>query len=188
VNILLDVDGLLGNFVAGALRWVHSSHGKAFTQDQVTDYNLMTSFGLPDKWPAFTEWLSDTRFCREVPVYDGAIAFVDELRKLGRVVAVTTPFVGVDHWENDRRSWLEQHFAIGHKDLVFCKDKTLVHGQILFDDKVENAEAFGQVPGQIGALFSQPWNASHSGGNHVRVNGYAGALRLVREYRKAAGL
>lgn len=187
MRILLDVDGLIGHFTAGARRWVLDHRSVTITDEQITDYNLMTAFGQSDGWPSFMEWLSDTRFCREMPVYPGAVEFVDELRKLGEVIAVTTPFVGVDHWESDRRRWLDQHFAIRNDDIVFCKRKDLVRGNILIDDKPENAEAFSRHAGQTGVLFTQPWNRSHRGGWSVRANGYASALRICREWAEAAG-
>lgn len=188
MRILLDVDGVLGDFVSGARRWADDRHDMLFTDEQITDYNIMTSFGLPDGWPDFIKWLSDTRFCKELPVYDGAVEFVDELRKLGEVVAVTTPFVGVDHWEADRRRWLEERFGIADKDVVFCKRKDLVRGEILIDDKPANVEAFAALSAQTGLLFTRPWNATHTGGYHLRVNGYRAAVKVVREWREAAGL
>jgi 5'-nucleotidase len=188
VRILLDVDGVLGDFVSGARQWVNEHHGLTFVDEQITDYDLMTSFGLSSGgWPPFIDWLSITRFCLKMPIYPGAVEFVDDLRKLGEVIAVTSPFVGVDHWESDRRRWLEQHFAIGHGDLVFCKRKELVRGDLLIDDKPENVEAFAKHPGQTGVLFTRPWNATHSGGWHMRAEDYANALTVARFWGDSAG-
>lgn len=186
MRILLDVDGVLGHFTAGACAWLKGHHLRHATDEDITDYNVMTSFGLPDGWPSFITWLSESRFCREMPVYDGAVAFVDGLRKLGEVIAVTSPFVGVDHWEADRRRWLEEHFGIADKDLVFCKRKHLVRGDILIDDKPANVEEL--AVGQTGVLFSRPWNASHRSVTSMRVGSYRGAVRVVRDWREAAGL
>lgn len=189
LRVLLDVDGVLGHFTLAARTWADARHSLRFTDEQITDYNIMKSFGLADpEWPSFISWLSETRFCREMPVYPGAKDFVASLRHLGEIVAVTTPFVGVSHWEADRRAWLNVHFGIGHDDVVFCKRKELVRGSILIDDKPANVEAFGGEAGQTGLLFTRPWNANHSGGYHVRVDSYRGALKTVRDWREAAGL
>jgi 5'(3')-deoxyribonucleotidase len=185
----LDCDGVIADFPAGCLRWLNgrSVGPSAFKLDDIDQHDILKAFQLDHEQEKFDQWCIDTDYCRHIPVYPGAQDFVEELRKLGELVIVTSPYA-VPAWMNSRLAWLKEHFDIDKRDVVFCKRKELVRGSMLIDDKVENAEAFGQVPGQIGALFSQPWNASHSGGFHVRVNGYAGALRLVREYREAAGL
>ncbi|UOF77286.1 5'(3')-deoxyribonucleotidase [Caudoviricetes sp.] len=147
----------------------------------------MASFGLPNGWPSFIDWLSESCFCRHMPVYPGAVEFVATLREFAEVVAVTSPFVGVRNWEADRREWLYEHFYISPKDVIFAHRKELVRGDVLVDDKPSNVEAFAREPGQTGLLFTQPWNARHLGGWHVRVTGYKEALRKVREWSDAAG-
>ena len=184
--ILLDVDGVLADFVGCARTWVNECHGVYFNDEQVTDYNLMTSFGLPGGWPSFIGWLSKRRACLDIDPYDGAEEFVDDLRKLGRVVAVTTPFVGVSHWEADRRTWLEENFGFDQKDLVFCKDKSLVCGDVLIEDKPENCVAWNAAHNGLTILFDRPWNRSAQ--REDRARGYAEALALVAESRGGEAL
>lgn len=185
MRILLDIDGVLGHFTAGARQWAAECHALSFTEDQITDYNIMTSFGLPNGWPSFIEWLSESRFCSTMPVYEGAADFVEALRTLGEVVAVTAPFVGVNHWESDRRRWLEQHFAIGHKDLVFCKRKELVRGDLLIEDSADNIAAFerAQLTGHPfnSVLLTRPWNRDAE--VPARAGTYREVLGLVSELR-----
>lgn len=186
MNILLDVDGVIGDFVSGARQWADECHDMLVSEEQITDYNIMTSIGLPNGWPSFITWLSDTRFCLGMSAYKGAVEFVAELRKLGRVIAVTTPFVGVDHWEADRRTWLEENFGFDQKDLVFCKDKSLVCGDVLIEDKPENCAAWNAAHNGLAILFDRPWNRSAQ--REDRARGYVEALTMVAESRGGEAL
>jgi 5'(3')-deoxyribonucleotidase len=178
---------VLGDFVSGARRWADDRHDMLVTDDQITDYNVMTSLGLPDGWPSFIEWLSDMRFCRDMPVYPGAREFVAALRGFGEIVAVTTPFVGVDHWEADRRGWLNTHFGIGHDNVVFCKRKELVCGDVLVEDKPDNALAWGAAwPKGWPILLRRPWNRVGLDGYYEAV-GFESVLEIVAGRAKAAG-
>lgn len=182
--ILLDVDGVLSHFTAGACRWASSRGLGPFTDEQITDYDIMTSFGVgPENWASFRAWLTGTRFCREAPMFEGAQAFVEELRKSGDVIVVTAPFVGVDHWEADRRDWLKEHFGFGHKDVISTHRKEAIRGHILIDDNIDHCEKFVEKSSYRRAvLFDRPYNRARAqGGTHVmtRAKSYAEALAAV---------
>lgn len=182
MRILLDCDGLIAHFTEGACRWAAQYRsGFLFAEEDITDYDIMRSFGFPEEaWSSFRSWLSDTRFCRSAPLYEGAQDFFAELSKLGEVLVVTAPFVGVDRWEGDRRAWLGEHFGVRHKDLIFCSRKELVAGDVLIDDSPSHVMAFAKAqPWARGILFDRPWN--RTGEWPTVARSYADALRLVRE-------
>lgn len=183
--ILLDCDGVIGHFTAGARQWVREERGLNFTDEELTNYDLMASFGLAGEWAPFRAWLSARRFCRTMPTYDGAREFVKALRKLGDVVVVTSPFVSVDHWEQDRRDWLADHFGFSHKDVISCHRKELVRGHVLIDDKIENCEAFvSKSSYRQAVVFDRPWNRGvklGTAGAMVRAQSYAEVLRVLGE-------
>jgi 5'(3')-deoxyribonucleotidase len=185
VNILLDCDGVLAHFTAGARRWASSRGLGSFTDEQITEYDIMKSFGVgPENWGSFRAWLTGTRFCREAPVFEGAQAFVEELRKLGDVVIVTAPFVGVDHWEADRRDWLKRHFGFGHKDVISAHRKEVIRGHVLIDDSLDHCEAFvSKSTYRRAVLVDRPYNRHRAQrGTHVmaRAKGYAEVLAALR--------
>jgi len=182
MRVLLDCDGVLGHFTAGALAWVKARHGRALTDESITDFNIMRSWGLDSEWPAFTQWMSDTRFCREMPVYDGAREFVDKLRGRAEVLIVTSPFVGVEHWEADRRDWLARHFRFDKSEVISCERKDIVAGDWLVDDRTENCRRFELSTVLSGAdspraiCFDRPWNQDFLG---IRAHSYDEVLSLI---------
>ncbi len=179
MGICLDVDGVLADFPAAALRWLNGRAvgPSAFAVDQIQEHDILKAFKLDHLQEPFDQWCIDTEVCRHLPVYDGAQAFVEKLRGMGDLVIVTSPYSAVPHWMHARLAWLSEHFNIHKRDVVFCKRKELVRGHVLIDDKLENCEAFdasGQHREAI--VFDRPWNR---GSKLPRARGYAEALAMV---------
>jgi 5'(3')-deoxyribonucleotidase len=177
--ILIDCDGILSHFTAGAIRWATGRLAEVPTEESITQFDIMKAWGLePDSWASFAQWLTDTDFCRDMPVYDGSQAFVEELRKFAKVICVTSPFESVRHWEHSRRAWLKEHYGFTGKEIVSCSSKELIPGAVLIDDRTENLDAWWSAhPDKLAICFSRPWNRSYRG---VTALSYAEALELVK--------
>jgi 5'(3')-deoxyribonucleotidase len=179
VRILLDVDGVLADFPAAALRWLN---GRAvgpgtLTIDQIHEHDILKAFQLEHLQDDFDQWCIDTEVCRHLPVYDGAQALVEGLRTIGEVVILTSPYAAVPHWQHARLAWLEEHFGIAKEDVVFAKRKEFVGGDMLLDDKLRNIEAWSAAwPWGAAVVFDRPWN---QGGEHERVPDHGAALRYA---------
>jgi 5'(3')-deoxyribonucleotidase len=187
VRILLDVDGVLADFPSTALRYINERAGREYLLGDIEEHDILKALCLTHWQDDFDRWCSETDVCRELEPYDGARAFVDALREIGEVVCVTSPYGAVPTWQHSRLAWLKEHVGIEKRDVVFCKRKELVRGNLLIDDKIENVEAFGADGGGMGLLFTRPWNVWHSGGYHMRVSGYQHALRVAKIWKRACG-
>lgn len=178
MRILLDVDGVLGDFTSCALRWINgASPLKPVRLEQIDQHDILKALGLEPLQERFDRWCIDTDMCRHMPVYEGARGFVDSLRALGEIVIVTSPYAAVPTWTHARLAWLDEHFGINKRDVVFCKRKDLVRGHVLIDDKIENCEAFAKASSYRDAiLFDRPWNRESS---MQRAKSYAEALVIV---------
>lgn len=177
MNILLDVDGVLADFPSAALRYINARAGREHLLGDIEEHDILKSLALLHWQDAFDLWCAETDVCRQLEVYDGAQVFVEKLRGMGDLIIVTSPYSAVPTWMHARLAWLEEHFGIHKRDVVFCKRKELVRGHVLIDDKLENCEAFassGQHRDTI--VFDRPWNRS---GKLPRARGYAEALALV---------
>lgn len=187
MNILLDVDGVLGDFPSEALtfcnRYGRSNDAPVWDLAHVDEHDILKALKLEHLQERFDQHCIDSDFCRHMPVYDGAQAFVEKLRGLGSLVIVTSPYSAVPTWCHSRLAWLAEHFGIHKRDVVFCKRKELVRGHVLIDDKLENCEAF--VSGssfRVAHVFDRPWNrrrATATVGALVRVKGYAAVLEAL---------
>lgn len=182
MRALLDVDGVLGDFPSCALRWLNGrgwSRAQPLTIEQITQHDILKAFGVENLQDAFDQWCADTDVCRHMPVYEGAQAFVEELKSFADVVIVTASYGAVRGWESARRAWLLEHFGITKRDVVFCKRKELVAGNMLLDDKLRNIDAWRNAWGHQGAavVFDRPWNQ----GIQLRVKSYDAALKIAAE-------
>jgi 5'(3')-deoxyribonucleotidase len=171
---------VLADFVAEAAIFA-KREGYARTHEDCTQWDIWKAWELEHLEEHFASWLQKWHGARNLSVLPGAKSFVAELRKRGEVVFVTSPYTAVRGWCDDRLAWLGQHFDAKPADVVFCKRKELVRGDVLIDDSLANVNAFGQHA----LLFNQPWNRSaepEAGFAHYakfRVRSYRHALASI---------
>jgi 5'-nucleotidase len=154
-RILLDVDGVLADFTHMLLNWTNNEYAEAYTDADIIEFNCFKALGIPSAWPAFNAHVSKVGVCYGIPVREGAQAFVNSLRKFADVVIVTSLYTGAPFWINERIEWLEDHFEIDAKDVVFTGRKELVAGDLLIDDALHNV---GRNHYARSILIDQPWN------------------------------
>ncbi|THH35514.1 5' nucleotidase, NT5C type [Neolewinella litorea] len=134
---------------------------------------------------AMRDELHKPGFFRHLPVMKDAREVVSELYENYEVYVVTaaTEFKNcfTDKWE-----WLEEHMPFIHwKRIVFCGNKSIVHGDYMIDDKVSNLDTFN---GQ-GLLFTASHNALDDGGyprfdNWIEIRDYFRNLRRAEIARE----
>lgn len=158
MRILLDVDGVLGDFAGEVIRFCNkglASDEPLWTIHDATDFDILEAMGLEHLQEDLDQHLIDTDYCLHMPVLPGAVEFVEKLYHLDHeVVVVTSPHRGVPKWCSQRMEWLYHHFGIHADDVIFARVKHRVMGDCLVDDKPENVEGFGAR----GILLDQPWN------------------------------
>lgn len=183
-RVLLDVDGVLGDFPSCALRWVNGhSPLRAVKLEHIDKHDILKSLGLEALQDRFDAWCRDTELCRSMPVYDGAKEFVRELRSFAEVVVVTSPYAAVPNWCHHRINWLAERFGIAKRDVIFAKRKELVHGHMLLDDKLDNVTAWNAMWVRGGIVFDRPWN-QNTEARVARVANYEAALRAARNLER----
>src|SRR5690606_8162347 len=67
---------------------------------------------------------------------EGALEALDRLAKEHEVLLVSTPWAGHLTCANEKADWVRRH--LGHeweRQIVLTHDKTLVHGDVLIDDR-----------------------------------------------------
>ena len=119
------------------------------------------------------EALHEPGFFRHLPVMKDAREVVEELYAQHEVYIVTAAtefkYSFTDKWE-----WLEEHMPFVHWErIVFCGNKSIVHGDYMIDDKPKNLDGFN---GQ-GLLFT----ASHNSQQQVNYPRFDTWLEL-RDY------
>lgn len=174
MRILLDVDGVLADFVTPALKIINeiagqSSTARAWLPEDITQYNIIRACQLTAAqakcWHAA---ISAPGFCANLEAYPDVPETLKSLRNLGEVVAVTTPFdnatgQAAPYWMVERYNWLLAH-GFRTTEIIFTHDKSYIGGDIFVDDHAHHVDLWKyRQKNPAGAvarpyLYSRPWN------------------------------
>jgi hypothetical protein len=161
LKINLDCDGLLSNFVAGALVVVAEVTGKQFSSTDVTAFDFTKSLGLSAEEGRAVKSMIGSRqgFARSLPPYRGIRQGVNRLRELGDVSCVTSPWDSNPWWRQEREAWLALHVGI---DVVHhAVDKRTYDADLFVDDMASHVRDWmAHAPGRTGVLWRTPHNTS----------------------------
>lgn len=159
MKILLDVDGVVSDFVGGLLSQLDDAglaHG--------IDINALGPRHLFDYMtPGVDEiahgMVTANGFATLLPVIAGAQEGVNNLIELGyKVVFVTAPWKPSRTWCADRYDWLRANFP--HEcDVIFTSAKEHVLGDVLIDDYVPYITKWNLAhPSKRAFVYDAPWN------------------------------
>ncbi len=139
VRILFDLDDTVAHF------------RRRFDALRAEHYPLLTGIPELDKHASFNLWqgrtpeeilaidalMNHTGFYRDLEPYEGAIDAVHEAISMGHdVFFLSAPWVTNPTGASDKYAWVEEHFGLDlAKKLILSRDKTIVAGDVLFDDK-----------------------------------------------------
>ena len=151
-RIMLDVDGILANFVAGAAAF----HGKDPASFSSGDIVETWGFTASDFWNPL-----GYDFWANLPVYDTAEEVVDICQKAvgpENVCLLTSPCATRGCAEG-KIEWVRKHFPQFKRRVLvgeakeFCASPT----SMLVDDHDNNIDAFHRAGGWV-FLYPRPWN------------------------------
>lgn len=169
LRVLLDCDGVLSDFIRGALRVVNDILDTHYVPTDVTAFDFCASLGLsPQDAARVKRAIGSTQyFAASLDVFPDAVDGVRRLREIADVYIVTSPWNSNWTWMSEREAWLARHFDIHHANVVHTSAKHVCTGDFLVDDKTETLER---------------WQAAHPRGRavqwvtpHNRRDGWIGA-------------
>ncbi len=161
MRILVDMDGVLADFEGGFLKlWMQKHPQKIHIP--LEERNV---FYITDQYPA--EWKSDIHeiltapnFFRELEPIPGGHDAINEMKSLGiEVFICTSPLTAYRNCVLEKFEWVNEHLGPEwtHK-IILTSDKTLVHADILIDDRPELPGV--DVPRWEHVLFEAAYNAN----------------------------
>jgi 5'(3')-deoxyribonucleotidase len=178
-RILLDCDGVLSDFVNPTLDLIHAHTGDRHHPHEITQWDVFAATGKKDHEHILNRAVESSGFCRSFPLYPGSKEAVAELRKLGDVYIVTSPF-DAPNWVYERSAWLAEHFGFTRKEVVHTAAKHVVSGDVLIDDSERNLkEWYDHNPNGRAVLVDAPWNRHTDLPGVHRVVGWDDLLRDV---------
>jgi 5'(3')-deoxyribonucleotidase len=154
----VDLDGVVGDQLAGVLPRVAARLGLDLTPEDVTEFRL--PIGDSDIAEEIKRAQRDPSYILEMPVFPGAQAMVAALRSHARVIAVTARPAATIAATID---WIERN-GLEFDDVVIATEgrKSLHGADVLVDDFVGNIVEFlaastGNGPTRA-VLVDRPWN------------------------------
>lgn len=164
MRILLDVDGVVADFVPHLIRRIKpvlKSTGKPLRKCDVTQWAF---FDLAEDRKAIEAELAKPDFWATLPLVRSARAGFRTLVDAGHeIVWCTAPWDGCEDWNEIRFAWVTEKLP-GATRFVVTQYKSKCGGDAIIDDKVENVVAWRREhPKGHGVVFRQPWNRRYDG-------------------------
>ena len=162
--ILIDQDDVLADFNQGILaRWREKYPDKPYIPlEQLTEFYFHHNYPIESR-DQLIEISHAPGFIKSLPPIQGGIEALAEMEELGNDVFICTS--PLSHYENcvrEKYEWVEEHLGRDWtKKLILTKDKTLVSGDILIDDK--SVITGVKKPDWKHILYDKPYNQSVNG-------------------------
>ncbi len=172
-RVLLDLDGLIVNFVKGACK-VHNKQDPYEGGNNTGRYDIANLLGLSST--AFWKPMN-VDFWKELEPTAEAHDMVDAVsRRFGveNICILSSPNLSHDSMVG-KLLWVEKHFPEFRRQFLFGPRKKFcaAPNHILIDDYDENVDDFIKSGG-IGYLFPRPWNKLHAlNSNESLLNFYS---------------
>lgn len=138
MKILVDMDGVLANFEKKFLE----NYRNTFPDEYFIPLENRINFSIIEAYP---EHLRDKvesiytskGFFESLDPIEGAIEAIQEMKALKVQIAFcTAPLSQYEHCVLEKYKWIEKHFDFDWtKRIIMTKDKTIVKGDYLIDDR-----------------------------------------------------
>lgn len=182
-TILLDVDGPLTTGMVEHTCGLLREEGIDAHPHLVTQWDICRAFGAPpDVVARIYARLREPGVCAGFAPREGADELVRSLRRWARVVAVTAPLDGSPTWAQEREVWLTDYLDFRVEDVVSVRDKTLVDGDALVDDKYSTVKAWSAKWGREAILWDAPYNVLDH--HQPRASDYFELLGLLQRLKE----
>ncbi|HEV2403647.1 MAG TPA: hypothetical protein VGS08_05615 [Candidatus Saccharimonadales bacterium] len=157
--ILVDMDNTLVDFDAGLLKiW-----RQLYPDEFFVPLERRTAFHPHNDYPKYLQsTIQDIchseGFIRNLPPTPGGIEAVNEMLDRGHDVRFCTSHLfKYDHCLLEKYQWIEKYFDVSYVDrIILTRDKTLIRGDILIDDKPEIVGI--EKPTWEHILYDRPFN------------------------------
>ncbi len=159
--ILVDIDGPLADFEAGFLEiWKKKFPGEFFVplKDRKTLY-------LTEDYPSsLREKVESVKimegFISGLSIVRGSVNALKEMVESGfKVFICSSEIFANENCLTEKKNWINRHFGeVFAKNAIFTKDKTLIKGDFLIDDKPEITGVYSPEWKHI--IFDQPFNGN----------------------------
>ncbi len=145
-KIIFDMDGVIVDFVPGLCEEHNLLTGDKLKADDITDWDLRKS-GVQDE-----TWIKPGFFWKLKPITD-AIKTLESYYDSDYRFVIATDTMGIDFVQQEKAAWLNKYLP-WIDEVYYLSDKSLVPGEVLFEDGPHHLRAF---PG-VTVKYKHPYN------------------------------
>ena len=148
--IILDCDGVLADFQGLACERL------GVQREDVTSYDF---FLQDERKQAFWALCEDRETWRVLEPLPGAMEGVTRLIDAHQeIVVATASWHSCDGWATERYAWLRKHFGIRPGQVVIGRQKHLLAGRVLVEDRADTLDEWICAQRGRGFIFDAPYN------------------------------
>jgi 5'(3')-deoxyribonucleotidase len=175
--VALDCDGIISDFLQGALDAIFEVTGKRFQKQDVTGWNPWLSLRLqPDECDAVFHIIETPGWCESLEVMPGAVDGFSRLFAVADITIVTAPWASSPTWVFERQRWLSRHiFPAG--EVIHTDAKHRVSADYFADDHATQVRRWSAHNSGKALLWSQPHNRNIN--DVPRVSGWDELINIV---------
>ncbi len=161
-EVLLDIDGVVANFIEGCRPLAEQLIGRSFHHDDIDQWFIEKALGMDEvQTKALYCQVMEEGWCRKLPVYEQARECVAKIREYATVIPLTAHFHDSKTWAWERDEWILEHFGIPKVDVIHTHRKFQVDGDVLIDDKTSHLQRWqARHPLGRSVLFRRKYNIS----------------------------
>lgn len=157
--VLIDMDGTIADFNKSLLKKIKEMGMGDLEKKDMTHFRTEKNFSI-EHWSDIINIISQKDFYFDLESIEDSIKYVKEIFAHPEIDAFfcTSPLLS-EYCIPEKQKWIIKYFGEEYlKKIIFSKDKTLVLGDILIDDKplVEGIREKNQSWEHI--YFDQPYN------------------------------
>lgn len=143
IRVILDMDDVLACYVDKVIEEYNKKCNTAYTIEDCTQWDLVGLFGTDIKDCLYREG-----FFEELEVKNHADKYIKQLVECGRYdVFIATACIPEAYMEKIK--WLRKYMPwFDEKRLIPIVEKTAIWGDIIIDDKIENAREYKKMYGR----------------------------------------
>lgn len=196
--ILIDMDGVVADFDATLLEIYKTRYPNDFCielQDRVglygdQQYDQVLGQKYGDR---YRQIMAENGFFYQLQPLEPAIRAIKNLmndpvrNKIFKIMFCTSPLIWNKTCASDKLAWIEKYF--GHrmmKNVMISSDKTLVHGNLLIDDKPKIKGILGDQPKFQNHVLMRCWHNSRvdaSGYQYVLEQDWSNFYEIIDRIR-----
>ena len=150
LTILVDIDNVLNNFTEVVLHHYNADHNTSYRLEDIHIYSMEDTFNIP--FSVLYEYFVSPEVLNDCKPLKDARKYLRLLNELSQIYIVTArdwkQLISIDEWFN------EHYPFINSTQIIRCRDKHMVQGDIRIDDHFDNLKYCNG--GRI--LFNYPFN------------------------------